>query len=299
MYFINRALSQSGQGVFMVGLLLLAGGSQSGAVGLSTVFVAMMAGSLLCALPAGAITDRLGAPRALFAGASGRLAIIALVLLLPMNPVTLAVIAFGYSAASQLFSPAELALVPTISARQPANVHAKLVALQYGGQAAGFAAIAPLALLLGGATLVTQLALAIYVAVAVISGMLAIRLPFVSRVRSTRQTFSFGPPVRYFMRGTSAGYAGILLAFGELASKAMFVAVPVYLSDELSLGTPGKVMLIAPAVVGGLVGLAWGSRSLHISMASSTLRHCLLATVRLGHRPRGAWPHRCRGRSDE
>ncbi len=263
----------------MVGLLLLAGGGQSGAVGLSTVFVAMMAGALICGLPAGALTDRLGASRALFVGATGRLTVIALALLLPMSPAAIAIVAFGYSAASQLFSPAELALVPAISKQRPAKCHAMLVALQYGGQGLGFGILAPLALWIGGATLAVQFSFVMYVAVTAISALLAMGLRHGVPTLSAQQSFSFSGPIRYFVRGTSAGYAGILLAFGELASKALFVAIPVYLKDELALGNMQFVLLIAPTIVGGAIGLVWGSRSLHVHAAAPVLRLCLIASV--------------------
>lgn len=279
MYFLNRALSQAGQGVFLVGLLLLVGGSQSGAVGLSTVMVAMMAGALICALPAGALTDRMGAPGALFVGASGRLAVIVLALLLPLNPVAVGVIAFGYSAASQLFSPAELALVPAISSRRPASVHGILVTLQYTGQAAGFALLAPAAIWLGGADLAVQLSGVMYLGVVALTAMLAWRLRALAIVRATRASFSFRGPLHYFLRSSSAGYAGILLAFGELSSKALFVAIPVYINEELALGNTQQILLIAPAVAGGIAGLAWGSRSMRIQKAAPALRLCLFATV--------------------
>lgn len=263
----------------MIGLLLLVGGGQSGAMGLSTVMVAMMAGALTCALPAGALTDRLGAPSALFVGAGGRLAVIALALLLPLSPVTIAIIAFGYSAASQLFSPAELALVPAISPDRPAAVHGLLVTLQYAGQAAGFALLAPAAIWLGGAQMAVELAAVMYAGVVALTAMLAWRLKANEPVRPARASFSFSGPVRYFLRGSSAGYAGILLAFGELASKALFVAIPVYLNDELSLGRTEQILLIGPAVIGGVAGLYWGSRSMRIQRAAPALRICLLATV--------------------
>ena len=56
--------------------------------------------------------------------------------------------AFVYSAASQVFSPAELALVSTIRRERPAGAHASLFALQFGGQIVG--AFAPALFWAGG-----------------------------------------------------------------------------------------------------------------------------------------------------
>ncbi len=109
---MNRALSQSGQAVFLAALMVRAGTSDGAAIGLSGIFVAMMAATALCSLPCGAITDRIGAPRSLWAGILGRAIVIAVAMTLPASPAASFVIAFAYSAVSQLLSPAELALVP-------------------------------------------------------------------------------------------------------------------------------------------------------------------------------------------
>ena len=276
---MNRGLSQAGQGTFLAGLLLLAGRGAAGTASLTGVFIAMMAAAAVCGLPAGALADRMGAPRALVAGAIGRAAVIAAALFVPANPVSLAAVAFGYSAVSQLFSPAEMALVSAVSSHRPAGMHAALVGLQHVGQGFGLVAIVPITLWLGGPTLMFATALAIYVMVIATSTLLAVQVPNSGSVGSARQAFSFAAPFRYFARWSTAGYAGLLLAFGELLSKSLLVAVPVYFSNDLHLSNTTQVMLIAPGVVGVIAGLVWSGRFLHVWVAPNVLRVALLVSA--------------------
>lgn len=278
-FYANRLLSQAGQGVFMAGLFLLAGTGQSSATGLSGVFVAMMAAAILCGLPAGAIIDRLGPARSLLVGATGRGLLMALLLVLPDHPLTFALVAFGYSAASQVFSPAELALIPAISAKRPAGAHAMLVALQYAGQVVGVALLAPIALWLAGPSTMVVMGIAIYTLALGTSAILASQLAWVSRISTARESFSFSGPLRYFVGKPAAGYAGLLLAFGELTSKSLIVAVPAYLSEDLGLAGGHQVAVVAMGVLGCAGALAWAGRSLHVRHAGPVLWLSLLGSV--------------------
>ncbi len=278
-FYVNRGLSQAGQGTFLAGLLLLAGGSGTAAAGLSSVFVAMMAAAVIFGLPAGALADRLGPARALFAGASGRMLVIATALVVPGDPINLALVAFAYSTVSQMFSPAEMALVQVVATGKQARAHTALVALQHAGQGSGLFVLAPVAFWLGGPTFMIGTALAVYVLVACTSLLLALRVPAGGAVASCRQAFSFMGPLQYFSRWSSAGYAGVLLAFGELAAKSLLIALPAYLSNDLKLGSPEQMVLLLPAGIGVLGGLAWAGRSLRVTFAPSVLRLTLLGSV--------------------
>ncbi len=122
-FYAMRFVSQAGQGIFLAGLFLLAGTGSRAAAGTSSLLVAMMAASLLGGLPAGSFADRIGPAISIRIGAAGRALAIAVALLVATGTIPgpavllVAAIAFVYSATSQLYSPAEMALVAVVVLR--------------------------------------------------------------------------------------------------------------------------------------------------------------------------------------
>lgn len=284
-YYSARLGNQLGQALFFAGLFWFVGGAQGAAVGASSLMVAMMAGSIALGLVGGALADAIGAARATVLGAGARASVILATLLCATGVVGVPafvagpVLAFTYSGVSQLYCPAELALVRAVVPDRPSAGHAMLVVLQYAGQglALGVAALlalayqAPAALLLAGA-----LSYGGVVALALVVSSLAGPVPRAGRMRAG---FAFASTVRLFLRHPGATYASVLLAFSELAAKALIVAVPYYLAHELRLSHAAMIALAIPAAAGLLGGLGWASRSFHHGIARPVLRLTLLATV--------------------
>jgi MFS family permease len=279
-----RLASQAGQGAFFAGLFLLAG-KQDGAMGISGLFAGMMAAAIMFGLIGGAVGDRLGASRAVIVGAAGRGTAVGLGLILATVPGLgdhfglAALVAFLYSAASQLFCPAELALAATISPRQPGRAHAALVALQYGGQGLGLVVVAPLAYAVAGIPAMLASGLALFALVTFLATLLTARLHRQVRVTRARHAFRFRSAVRYYRREPHAVYAGALLAFGELSMKAMAVALPVYFARDLRLEATQTGLLVVPGAIAAILGLLWAFRSLHVHVAPQVMRLTLLGTA--------------------
>ncbi|MCC7363944.1 MAG: MFS transporter [Dehalococcoidia bacterium] len=283
-FYSARLLGQLGQAAFFGGLFWLVARGNNPALGGTVLMAAMMAGSMLFGIPAGALADRLGAGRAALAGAGGRLAIIAGTLVLAFSQAgeslwVLAGAAFLYSVVSQLFCPAELSLVRRVAAHRPSSGHASLMVLQYAGQGLGASLVAGIALFYRSPAVLLVAAVLTYVAVMALVRVVA---------RGTREEalscridrrFILREPLAYFRSQPGAAAAGVFLAFSELVARASAVAIPYYIAHDLDLTTAQAAVLVAPAVLGVAGGLVWASRSLHIHVAHQALRLTLLGTA--------------------
>lgn len=278
-----RAASQFGQSLALAGLFVLAGTSAHMAWGLSSVFVGMMAGAIIFGLPGGALADHLGPGRALVLGAALRLAAIGGALLVVSQPTFVMAASFAYSAASQVFSPAELALVAAIHPGRAARAHGVLIAAQYVCHGLG-AALAPLLFLLWGPSAAILAAAAVYAAVVALSLVLAREVARAGgeyRV-PTRAAFALRHVAEFFLRRKPAGQAVLALVFNDLATKCLMVAAPVYLHRELGLARAELAFLAGPAAVGVVAGSLWAMRSARGSAAVSAVRAAVAgATVGL------------------
>ncbi len=284
-FYAMRFVSQAGQEIFLAGLFLLAGTGSRAAAGTSSLLVAMMAASLLGGLPAGSFADRIGPAISIRIGAAGRALAIAVALLvatgtIPSPAVLLvAAIAFVYSATSQLYSPAEMALVAVVEGRRPARAHATLVALQHVGQGIGVAVIAPLMLWTGGVPAALGAAFALYLGVVLLAIAVSLQVHPTQGTALARHRYTLGDTFRYFTRDHSATHAALLLAFGEIAAKTMAVAVPIYVAHEMPLERMQQVALAATGVAGAGVGLLWAGRRLHHYSHVRVMRMTLMGTV--------------------
>jgi MFS family permease len=279
-FYAARFISQAGQSLFLAALVIAAGTHGSAPLALSSVLAASLAASVLFGLPGGALADRLGPGVALAVGAFLRFAAIAAGLSVAGHPSALWIVSFAYSAASQFFSPAEVALVATVQAREPARAHTLLVVLQYAGQGLG-ALLAPALLVLGGPRLMFGGAALIYVLVVAVATVLALRLGQRGAVRSVpaRRAFSFAEPFRFIAREPRAIYAVGLLVFTDIALKGAVVAVPRYLSGDLGFGRLALVGLGAAGVIGAGAGLLWTGRVRTFAGAAGTVRFAFIGTV--------------------
>lgn len=277
-YFASRLLSQTGQGLFMAALFLIAGTGDSAATDLSGVMLAMLAGALLLGLPGGALADRIGPSRALVVGAVLRLTAIGLALALMGQGEQVWFIAFVYSAASQMFSPSELALIPAIAPAHAGRAHAKLVVLQFAGQGLSMAALAPVLYLLWGTGAMLAAAFAIYIAVVAMTVFIAfgLRRSRVDYRVPVRHAFDVSMTFRFYRTERRALYAATLLAFTEVSLKGLTVALPSYLREELTMNAVQLGGVVVVAAVGTLIGLVWCGRSLTIERAPAAMRMTLV-----------------------
>jgi hypothetical protein len=281
LFFGARYLSQAAQGLYLGGLLLAAGSSGSAAIGLSSIMVATLAASVIFGLPGGALADRLGAARGYALGSLLRVVAVTGGILLFGHPELLGIVAFAYSGVSQIFTPAELSLVRLIDRSSAARGHAILVVLQYAGQATG-ALLAALVLVItrdAQALLIT--AVVAYVVVALLAGLLALRLrcPVSSRSFSPFSAFSFRETFSFLAGEPRAAYAVGLLAFADIAIKGMSVALPAYFVSDLQLSRAGMIMVVAPGIAGVVLGMIWAARGFTLHSAPRLMRLTLLGSV--------------------
>jgi hypothetical protein len=83
------------------------------------------------------VADRLGPARGMVVGAGLRFASLAVGILLVDGSTSAWMIAGLYSAVSQVFTPAEMAMVRSLRHEASSRAHSIVVALQYGGQGLG------------------------------------------------------------------------------------------------------------------------------------------------------------------
>jgi len=281
LYYASRLASQSGQGVFFALIVLIAGPGGGGALGLGSVMVAMTVAAIVLGPFGGGVVDRLGPRYALPTGAVLRLAAIASAVVVLGAGEYAWVVAFIYSAASQVFSPAELALVSTIRRRRPAGAHASLFALQFGGQAIGAFALAPALFWVGGSAAMLTGAALIYAVVVVTALALGRQLPIRSYValQGSRTGVRFRSTLRFIARESQATYAVGLLAFIDVMTKCLLVAAPIYFESELNLGRSQVVVLAGTVALGAVVGLGWAARFLSPAQSPTAMRLILLAAL--------------------
>jgi MFS family permease len=279
-FYGTRLLSQAAKSLFFAALFITSAGDHA-AVGLSSVVVAMMAAAIVFGLPGGVVADRLGASRALTLGAFLRLAALVAALVIVAQPALAWAAAFLYSAASQVYTPSEMALVRTVEPRRAPGAHASLVVLQHAGHGVGMLVLAPLLFLLGGLSAMLLGSVLLLAATVMVTLVLAARLRRTTEEPgvSTRAAADLTGTLRFFGSDPRARYAAGALAFSDLASRAILVATPAYLAANLGPGPSATVALLAAGAVGLLLGLLWSGRALTGSLAPRAMRGALLITV--------------------
>lgn len=278
LYYASRYLTQTAQNLFLAGLFVAAGTSSRAATDLSSVFVATLLPAVLLGPFGGALADRLGARTALPAGAALRFAVVAGAALLLDGPQWAWAVAFAYSAVSQLYTPAELALVRALKEDAPARAHAWLVTLQFAGQGTGMVLLAPLLYWQLGLPGVLLAAAAGLGANAVLTLFLRAGLAETSAaVRSgTKDAFAFGAVVRFFLAEGAVAYSVLGLAARSIVARTLIVAMPLYLTHDMGLGQEAVVYLVLPGIVGVVVGLFWFGRRTTSANAVEVMRGCLI-----------------------
>lgn len=278
-FFGARLLSQAAQSLFFAALILPSA-AEGSAGELSATVIAMMVAAILLGYPGGALIDRIGPTRGMMTGSLARFAVVLAAFVLLDGSHWVWVFAFLYSAVSQLYSPAELAQVHRLRREEPCSVHASLLVMQYVGQGAGLLVLAPALLVIGGSGAMIAGAAVLFAGVAAIS-MLLKRLLGEQAVPADRQRhpLGLGRTLGFFGGEPGARYAAGLLAFADLSTRVMLVALPLYLRAELDVGTIQTGMLVAAGAAGVGLGLLWAGRSLSMRLAPRAMRLTMFAAV--------------------
>ena len=113
-YYGARFLAQVSQNLLFAGLFVVAGTSGHAGIGMGNLFVAMLIPAITLGMVGGVIADRLGPARGYAVGSFLRFASVCVGIFLIDGIVSVWIVAFIYSVASQVFSPAEMAMVKVI-----------------------------------------------------------------------------------------------------------------------------------------------------------------------------------------
>ena len=278
-FWIARLGSQAAMGLFF-GALYLNDGSAGSAGVLSSLVVAMLAASILFGLPAGALADRIGPARGLALGAVLRATAIAMGLAVLGRPEWAWAVAFTYSAASQIYSSSEMALVRQVQPERPNRGHASLVGLQYAGHGAALL-IGPALFMLAGAEALIAGAVLLYLPVTAAALKLAEHYSDREAAAAAENPprLELGRGLRLLLTNRSASYATGVLAFADLATRSLLLAVPLFLREELGFSTGTMATLGGVAVVGVVLGLVWSARARATHRARLVMRAAVWATA--------------------
>jgi hypothetical protein len=255
----TRLVSQTAQALLFGWLFTASGSGTEGATQLGSAVIAMMVASILLGLPGGALADALGPRWALPVGGALRLFAAALGFSLLSDAPW--VEAFIYSAASQVFGPAELALVHTVGPQRLLSSHAALLVLQYLGFALGALVLFPLLDIFGASWAPLTGAALLFGATVLLALLLGARLADMPPLAPARVVANpLAQVITFFARDRLSLYAAGVLAFADMATRSLLLALPLYLLAELEPTTPGIVVLMSAAAFGGLLGFVWVRR---------------------------------------
>jgi MFS family permease len=281
LYYGCKFTAQAAQNLLLAALFVTAGTSSSAAIDLSSVFVAILIPAVAFGAIGGAIVDRIGPARGYFIGSALRFGVTFGALLLLTDSTWAWVIAFAYSTVSQLFTPAEMALVKSLQRNAPSRMHSWLVALQYAGQGSGMLVLAPIFFLIGGLTAMLAAASVGMAVLFVMCAGLAFGLRNTPAVatQENRQAFSFRAVGTYFLQEHAAGYSLITLAYKTIVGRAVIVALPLYLTHEMGVAGTSILYLIIPGVLGVGAALLWTGRSMSLPSAAGVLRASFIGMI--------------------
>jgi hypothetical protein len=279
LFFITtRLLSQAAKALFFAALFLAAA-TEGGLGVLSGIAIAMLLAAILTGVPAGALVDRLAPGTGLALGVLLRAITIGATFAVLDRPELVPLIAFAYSAVSQIYSSAEFALVREVEHECHGRAHASMIAVQYLGHGVALL-LGPALYWLGGSAGLLTGALVLYVpllgAALLLARLVRTRHERPHAAASRRIDLTRG--LRFLTAEPRAGYAFGVLAFADLATRVLLVVLPVYVIDEMAAGTAEAATLAVAAGAGALGGLMLGARIAHLPAALRAMRGTLLAT---------------------
>jgi len=278
LYYGARFMAQVSQSLLFAALFIAAGTSDHAAVGLSSLFIATTLAALLLGVPGGVLADRVGPARGMVFGALARAVLILACYALFHSAAAAIAVAFLYSVASQVYSPSESAMVRFLWGKAHGRVHSKNIALQYAGQVAGVVVLAPVAYYLGGERGILLGAAISGVALAGITLIMSARISKVAvEPIQPHPDSRFIDTVRFFKRYAIARDALATLAVKTMITQGVIVALPLYVRNDLSLGDEWAAGLVAPGVLGIIVGLIWSGRAVNFAFSAHAMRLSLIA----------------------
>jgi MFS family permease len=280
-YFGAKFLAQAAQNLFLATLFIAAGTSSSAAIDLSSLFVAILIPAVLFGPLGGATVDKVGPARAYPIGAALRLSTILAALLVLDGGSRAWVIAFSYSAVSQIYSPSEVALIRTLQPNRSGRIHSLGILLQYAGQGAGMLVLAPALYFWGGVDAMLMGAAVGFAGVTALAFALSRFLAGTTADTHipARSAYNFAETCRFFLHETRAGYAVMTLGLKTIVSRAIVIALPFYVQRSMGLGEEAVMYLLIPGIIGIAVGLIWSHRALTLEAAHNAMRLSLLGMV--------------------
>ena len=192
------------------------------------------------------------------------------------GPAMVWAVAFVYSAASQLSTPSEMALVRTIRHGSSAPVHSWLVAVQYAGQGVGMLVLAPALYLLGGTELMLMGSVTGFFLLSVMTAVLSMRLRATpaGHLQPAREAFSFRSTLGFFRHQPLARDAVTVLAVKSMVTQGIVVALPLYMKHDMGLGHTATAALLVPGIIGTIAGLLWAGPTITKARAATAMRLC-------------------------
>jgi len=277
LFYFAKFLVQVAQNLLLAALFVLAGASSHAAIGLSSLFVAMLLPEVIFGFLGGAIGDRIGPSRAFVAGSVLRLAVAGAGVYLAGGSTPAWAIAFVYQAVSQVSAPAELALVRNLRADAPGRAHSVIVAVQYAGQGLGMLVLAPALFFVGGPDVMFAGAAITFVILTAVTIMLSAHLH--GSAAAMPQPASEAFSVRHtlaVLRQPLAREAVAVLAMKSMIAEGIVVAIPLYLKGDPTLGHWALLSLLIPGSIGTVAGLVWAASASSAERARSVMRLSLL-----------------------
>ncbi len=274
LYFAARGTGQVAHNLVTASFLVIASSGAHAAVGLSSFAVATTLTALLFGIPGGSLADRLGPGRGFALGAGLRAMVVAAALMAFHTPASLTFVAVAYTAVSQIHNSSEMALVKVLCDRSAGRIHSLLVAMQYAGQGLGFLVLAPALYLIGEVQAVLAGALALGLLHLLAANVLALRLAGCSEgiARMAGPFSGMRETLRVFARSEAARDALAVFSMKALVAQVILVAFPIYLKNDLDLGTEGAAYVLVPGVLGVAAGLIWAAMSLSLDGAVRAMR---------------------------
>ncbi len=257
----------------LAGFLLKAGTSGHASMHLGGFFASMLIAALIFGVGGGLLVDRIGSRRGLLLGSSLRF-LCAAAFVTPFLQDNVWLSAFLYSAASQVFTPAEQALVQRIEQDAAGRCHSMLVALQYAAQGVGVLVLAPALYFLGG---VEAMAIGSAVGFGLTAGLGWLLTRFVTpgRVHMDSLHGAFASTATFFRADRWAREAVAVLSLKVMVSRGVMIAVPVFLQSQSSGNRWLFGILAVPAAIGIVIGLVVASRVKTLRHGARLMHHAL------------------------
>ena len=257
-FWWSRLLCQTSQGAILYGLLILVTDLTDASIYTSLFVICAIVPAILFGLPAGISVDSL--PRVPLLVMLNFLRVLFVLALVDTNLslVGIFAVALGLWTIHQFYSPAESALMASLVDKSVYSDAQSLSNLALSiAQLTGLVIVAPITLRFAGPSTLFAICGALWIAAAVLVGLLPSRQNELTRANQNRAGLrkSLGNGWR-LVRSDHAMYEvfidDMLVGIG---GSAIIVLMPLYLKGVLNTGAENTVFVFAPAALGLLIGL--------------------------------------------